>query len=105
MTTWKFTDATRRIVARSIGESTESRLVEALDEDERGKVLDADPVVRSKDDVDLDAARADAEVLALAAMTPAEAAAWVDANVTTIATARTALRRMVKVLCILARRL
>lgn len=59
----------------------------------------------SKDEVDAAAAREDALVQALRARTPAEAATWVDNNVTDHASVKAALRIAFKILCILARRL
>lgn len=63
------------------------------------------PAPPSKDQVDAAAARADTNVQALAGMSPAEAAQWIDTNVVDFASAKIALRRMAKILCVLARRL
>jgi hypothetical protein len=63
------------------------------------------PPPPTKDELDTASARADSQVQALATMSPAEAAAWIDANVTDLPSARAALRRMAKILCILARRI
>ena len=59
----------------------------------------------SKDQLDNAAARADSEIQALAALTPAQARAFVTANVNSLADAKALLGRMAAVLCVLARRL
>ena len=50
------------------------------------------------------AAKADAFVQQFVEMTPAEVAAWFDANVTDLASARTAMKRMALMLLLLAKR-
>ena len=55
--------------------------------------------------VDAIAVRADAEVQALAAMTPTQARAFVAANINTLVDAKALLGRMVVVLSVLAKRL
>lgn len=51
------------------------------------------------------AARADPDVAALARLRPDQVDAWVDANVNTIADVRALLKRVLKVVVVLARRL
>lgn len=79
------------------------RYLEWLEEGNTALEPDAPPQP-TRDEIDAAAARADQEVMAIAAMTPAQAADWIEVNVTSIATAKMALRRMAKALCILARR-
>jgi hypothetical protein len=50
------------------------------------------------------AAKADAFVQQFVDMTPAQVAAWFDSNVTDLASARTALKRMALMLLLLAKR-
>lgn len=50
-------------------------------------------------------ARADNTINTLAAMTPAQAAAWVEANVNTFADQKAFDKTIAKILCVLARRL
>ena len=57
------------------------------------------------DQIDAIAARADAEVQALAAMTPTQARAFVLANINTLIDAKALLGRMAVVLSVLAKRL
>lgn len=59
----------------------------------------------SQDELNIIAAKADADVIALAAMTPVQAAAWVTANVTDLASARSFLKRVAIILSVLAKRL
>jgi len=59
----------------------------------------------TQDQVDANAATADSAVKALKQLTPAQAAAFISNNVTSLATAIPVLQTMAKILCILARRL
>lgn len=54
---------------------------------------------------DVQEAKADAQVIALATMTPAQAAQWIETNVTSLATAKDALKVMAKIQCLLARQI
>lgn len=54
---------------------------------------------------DAQAAREDAAIAAIAAMTPAQAAAYVENNVTNLAEAKAVLKTMAKAICVLARRI
>lgn len=54
---------------------------------------------------DAESAKADILLSALAAKSPAEVAAWIDANVTDLASAKQVLRALAKVVALLARRL
>lgn len=54
---------------------------------------------------DAESAKADILLSALAAKSPAEVAAWIDANVTDLASAKRVLRALAKVVALLARRL
>ena len=66
--------------------------------------LEPDPPP-TQDQIDATAARVDAEIQALAALTPAQARAFVTANVNSLADAKALLARMAAVLCVLARRI
>jgi hypothetical protein len=63
------------------------------------------PPPPSQDEVDAQSALADAEVALLTSMTPQQAAEYIDAQVTSVASARATLRMMARILCVLARRL
>ena len=58
-----------------------------------------------KDIADAASAKADAKLAALAAMTPAQARAWVSANVNNLAEAKDALGTLAAAVVVLARRL
>lgn len=69
------------------------------------KRLAAAAAARSSEDAHIrDAVRADAFVRQFVAMTPAQVAAYVDANVSDLASARRLLKRMALMLLLLARR-
>jgi hypothetical protein len=103
---WKFTDATRRVVWRTVGQQLESRLFEALTPEEQAACLDPDPPPPpTQDELDAAEARQYAKLQALRAMTPAQVDAWVDANVSDLASARDALKTLAIAVGILARRL
>lgn len=59
----------------------------------------------SQEQLDAIAAKADADVQALAAMTPAQASAYVQANVNNLADAKAFLKRCAVILSVLAKRL
>lgn len=59
----------------------------------------------TQEQLDAQAAKAHAKVAALRSMKPAEAAAWVDVNVTNLAEAKDLLKTIAVVLSVLARRL
>ena len=59
----------------------------------------------TKDAADALAAKQDVQLAAIAAMTPAQAAQWIEDNVTTLASAKVALKFMAKAICVLARKL
>lgn len=61
--------------------------------------------VETASDLDAANARSDSAISALKTMTPAQAKAWVAANVNSLADAKTLLGTMAAVLCVLARRL
>jgi hypothetical protein len=104
--TWKFTDATRRVVWRTVGQQMESRLFDALDPEEQAGVLEPDPPPPpTQDELDAAEARQYAKLAALRAMTPAQVDAWVEANVNTLADAKDALKTLAIAVAILARRL
>ncbi|GIW55343.1 MAG: hypothetical protein KatS3mg082_1747 [Nitrospiraceae bacterium] len=54
---------------------------------------------------DAESAKADILLSALATKSPAEVAAWIDANVTNLASAKQVLRALAKVVALLVRRL
>ncbi len=68
-------------------------------------IAPADPVVKSQEQIDTEAARAYAKLAALRSMTPAQVASWVDANVTNLAEAKDAIKTLAIAVCVLARRL
>lgn len=99
----------RRIIdAADIPESIENRdwiaFTKWLADGNTADAIEPDPPP-SKDEIDAAAARSETDVKALAAFTPAEARAWVMANVTTLADARTLLARFAAIMCVIARRL
>ena len=59
----------------------------------------------TQDQLDAVAARQNAKLAALAAMTPAQVSAWADANVTNLATAQDAIKTLAIAVSVLARRL
>lgn len=63
------------------------------------------PQPPSKDDIDAAIAKGDAAVIALQNMTPAQARAWVAANVNTLADIKSLQGTMAAILCVLSRRL
>ena len=110
MTQWKFTDATRKVVERKREDgSTESCLAwreDVLAWVAKGNTIIApDPVVRTKEELDARAAAAYPKLVALRGMTHDEVQAWVDANVTNIATAKDAIKTLAVAVSILARRI
>lgn len=63
------------------------------------------PKPPTKDQIDADAAKQYAKLTALKNMTPAQVSAWVDANVTNLATAQDAIKTLAIAVSVLARRL
>jgi hypothetical protein len=63
------------------------------------------PPPLAQEEIDVAAAKTDGAIVALKAMTPAQARAWVSANVNTLADAKSLLSTMAAILCVLARRL
>lgn len=61
--------------------------------------------VKTPDEVDADAVRAYPKLHALATLTPAQVATWVDANINTLADAKDALKTLAMAVGILARRI
>ncbi len=59
---------------------------------------------QAADDADRGIVRADAQVRALVAMTPAQIDAWMTTNVTNLAQARTVLTRLAQIVAVLLRR-
>lgn len=59
---------------------------------------------QAADDADRGIVRADAQVRALMAMTPAQIDAWMQTNVTNLAQARTVLTRLAQIVAVLLRR-
>ena len=65
----------------------------------------AEQALREKHEADATAAKADAKLTALGAMSPAQARAWIAANVTNLADAKDVLGTLAAAVCVLARRL
>lgn len=63
------------------------------------------PPPPTKDEVDAEAARTYQKLAALRNMTPAQAGAWIDQNVTNLAEAKDVLRTLAIFACVVARRL
>jgi len=63
------------------------------------------PPPPTQDEIDATAARSYAKLIALRGMTPAQVSSWLDANVTTLADARDALKTLAIAVGILARRI
>jgi hypothetical protein len=59
---------------------------------------------RSQDDIDAQAAREYPKLAALRTKTPAQIAAWVEANVTDFASAKDAIKTLAVFACVMARR-
>jgi hypothetical protein len=72
---------------------------------EYAALLEAAKPPPTQDELDAAEARQYAKLAALRAMTPAQVDAWVDANVTDLASARDALKTLAIAVAILARRL
>lgn len=104
---WKFVDSLRIVAGRIAPDgSAESRLASTLTAEEQAACLEPDPPPPpTQDELDATAARQYAKLQALRTMTPAEVQAWVDANVTDLASARDALKTLAIAVGILARRL
>lgn len=66
----------------------------------------ADPLPPpTQEQLDVVATRADIDVQALSAMSPAQASAWVQANINTLADAKQFLKRVAILLAVLAKRI
>lgn len=103
-TAWKYTDATNRIVSRTLDSGqVESCLASSLPEGTQ--VLAADAPVVAQDDQDAAAARAYPKLVTLRGMTPAQVDAWVTANVTDLASAKDAIKTLAIGFSVLARRI
>ena len=104
---WQWTDAARVVVFRLNADgSLESRLGARLTPAELAAVLDPNPPPPpTQDELDTAEARQYAKLAALRAMTPAQVSAWVDANITDLASALDALKTLAIAVAILARRL
>src|SRR5512139_442200 len=101
MTNWRFTDATLRVIFRTLDDGrVESRL--ALP----GDVADP-PIPRTvpQEELDAQAARTYPKLVILMQMTPAQVNSWVDQNVLTLADAKDALKTLAIAVSVLARRL
>lgn len=61
--------------------------------------------VHVQNTLDAQVARNDPQLSAIAAMTPSQAAQWIETNVTNLIEAKQALQIMAKAICILARRI
>lgn len=110
-TAWKFADSRRLAVFRLLDDgSCESCRADRADVQgwvEAGNViLDPDPPpAPSKDEADAAAARELLRVKALVAMTPAQVDAYIEQNITNIATAKDAIKTLAIAVSVLARRL
>lgn len=67
--------------------------------------IEASEVEQAKDVADTAEAKAYAKLQALKAMTPTQVSSWVDANVTTLAEARDAIKTLAIAVAILSRRI
>lgn len=106
MKTYQFADDSRLVVL-VIDEDGVCRLSMAASELPAGAVvLDPPfPPPKSQDELDAEAARQYAKLSALRTMTPAQVTAWIDANVTSLAEAKDAIKTLAIAVGILARRI
>lgn len=111
MTDWKFADGTRRAVFR-INESGFHESTSIDREDVQAwiaagnTVLEPDPPAPpSKDEADAVAALAYPKLQALLDMSPAQVDAWVEVNVTNLATVKDALKTLAIGFSVLGRRI
>lgn len=103
---WKYTDASRRIAYQTNPDgSTQSMLATDVELKDGDVILEPDPAFKSQDDLDNEAARAYAKLSALKRMTPAQVQAWVQANVTNLASAQDAIATLAIAVSILSRRI
>ena len=109
MTNWKYTDQTKIVVARTLGDGrAESMLVSALDQSITPDPADppsAEQIAAAQDAQDAAAAKQYAKLKALAQMTPTQVDNWVTANVNNLADAKDALKTLAIAVSVLARRL
>jgi hypothetical protein len=63
------------------------------------------PPPPSQDELDAEAARTYAKLVAIRDMTPAEVQTWIDANLTDLATAKDVIKTLAVGFCVLARRI
>lgn len=111
MTPWKYTSAERRVVARTLDDGQAESCL-ATREDVQSwvaagnTILEPDPPPPpTQDELDAEAARQYQKLVALRAMTPTQVDAWVEANVTTLAQARDAIKTLAIAVSILSRRI
>lgn len=111
MTPWKYTDAARVIVGRILDDGSSVSCFASRDEVRAwvaagNTILDPDPPPPpTQDQLDTAAAQTYQKLVALRGMTPAQVQAWVDANVTDLASARDAIKTLAVFACVMARRL
>lgn len=111
MSPWKYTDATHRVVARVLDDASVESCI-ATREDvlawvAAGNTILAEdpPPPPTQEELDTEAARQYAKLVALRAMTPAQVANWVDQNVTDFNSAKDAIKTLAVFACVAARRL
>lgn len=73
--------------------------------DPMSEPVDPAPLPPTQDQLDSDAARVYAKLVALRGMTPAEVDAWVELNVTNLDTAKDAIKTLAIAISILSRRI
>ena len=107
MSAWQFTDATNKNVWRlTANGGTHATLAANLSAAELAATLPADPPPAvSQEELDVISVRGHAKLTALRALTPAQAGAWVQTNVVTLADAKDLLATMASAMAVLARRL
>lgn len=83
----------------------ESAAAISIDSTDPDWIASQQPKPPTQDQVDATAAKAYTKLTALRGMTPAQVGAWVDANVTNLATAQDAIKTLAIAVSVLARRL
>lgn len=110
MTPWKYTSAANKVVFRITDDGqVESCVVAAIAAwiAEGNTPLPADPPLPpTQDEIDADAARTYPKLAALKGMTPAQASAWVETNITGIPpAAKDFLKTIAMLACVQARKI